>query len=113
MVIVAQLVEPRIVVPAVVGSSPIGHPRLAITKTRLSIYGIVTEGYGGPLAQLVEQLTLNQRVAGSSPARPTNKINGLVGRDEVSILSWVTSGLQMTALGGHLLIPGSLSTQSQ
>ena len=66
MVIVAQLVEPRIVVPAVVGSSPIGHPRLAITKTRLSIYGIVTEGHGGPLAQLVEQLTLNQRVAGRS-----------------------------------------------
>jgi hypothetical protein len=30
----------------------------------------------GPLAQLVEQLTLNQRVAGSSPARPT-KINPL------------------------------------
>ena len=26
MVIVAQLVEPRIVIPAVVGSSPIGHP---------------------------------------------------------------------------------------
>jgi hypothetical protein len=26
----------------------------------------------GPLAQLVEQLTLNQRVAGSSPARPTS-----------------------------------------
>ena len=71
MVIVAQLVEPRIVVPAVVGSSPIGHPRLAITKTSLSIYGIVTEGHGGPLAQLVEQLTLNQRVAGSIPARPT------------------------------------------
>ena len=71
MVIVAQLVEPRIVVPAVVGSSPIGHPRLAITKIRLSIYRIVTEGHGGPLAQLVEQLTLNQRVAGSIPARPT------------------------------------------
>ena len=71
MVIVAQLVEPRIVVPAVVGSSPIGHPRFAITKTRSSIYGIVTEGHRGPLAQLVEQLTLNQRVAGSIPARPT------------------------------------------
>ncbi len=27
--------------------------------------------WDGPLAQLVEQLTLNQRVAGSSPARPT------------------------------------------
>ena len=64
MVIVAQLVEPRIVIPVVVGSSPIGHPRLAITKTRSSIYGIATEGHEGPLAQLVEQLTLNQRVAG-------------------------------------------------
>ena len=28
----------------------------------------------GPLAQLVEQLTLNQRVGGSSPPRPTNRI---------------------------------------
>jgi hypothetical protein len=28
-------------------------------------------GIGGPLAQLVEQLTLNQRVSGSSPERPT------------------------------------------
>ena len=27
----------------------------------------------GPLAQLVEQLTLNQRVGGSSPPRPTTK----------------------------------------
>ena len=32
---------------------------------------------GGRIAQLVEQLTLNQRVAGSSPAAPTNQINGL------------------------------------
>ena len=71
MVIVAQLVEPRIVIPVVVGSSPIGHPIFAINKTKLSIYGIVTEGHRGPLAQLVEQLTLNQRVAGSIPARPT------------------------------------------
>ncbi len=28
----------------------------------------------GSLAQLVEQLTLNQLVAGSNPARPTNKL---------------------------------------
>ena len=27
---------------------------------------------GGPLAQLVEQLTLNQRAVGSTPTRPTN-----------------------------------------
>src|SRR3989442_10503048 len=32
---------------------------------------------GGPLAQLVEQLTLNQRAAGSIPARPTIDIRGL------------------------------------
>ncbi len=61
---VAQLVELRIVVPAVVGSSPIAHP---ICADPGSVHG------KGPLAQLVEQLTLNQRVAGSNPARPTNK----------------------------------------
>src|SRR6185437_15475811 len=33
---------------------------------------------GGRIAQLVEQLTLNQRVPGSSPGAPTNKIRGLV-----------------------------------
>ena len=60
VVAVAQLVESRIVIPVVVGSSPIVHP----------IFFSV-----GPLAQLVEQLTLNQVVAGSIPARPTNHIN--------------------------------------
>ncbi len=54
MVDVAQLVEHRIVIPVVVGSIPIVHPI----------------NYG-PLAQLVEQLTLNQRVLGSIPRRPT------------------------------------------
>ena len=32
---------------------------------------------GGRIAQLAEQLTLNQRVPGSSPGAPTNEINGL------------------------------------
>ena len=58
MVGVAQLVEHRIVAPVVVGSIPIAHPI-----------------HNGPLAQLVEQLTLNQLVEGSSPSRPTNKFN--------------------------------------
>jgi hypothetical protein len=31
----------------------------------------------GRIAQLVEQLTLNQRVPGSSPGAPTNTINDL------------------------------------
>jgi hypothetical protein len=50
MVDVAQLVEPRIVIPAVVGSSPIVHPTRCVEDVLLF----------GPLAQLVEQLTLNQ-----------------------------------------------------
>jgi hypothetical protein len=62
MVGVAQLVEPWIVIPVVVGSSPIIHP----------IYGL--------LAQLVEQWTLNPLVEGSNPSRPTNKIKGLALR---------------------------------
>ena len=61
MVAVAQLVEPRFVVPVVVGSNPISHP-------------IITNG---PLAQPVEQGTLNPKVIGSIPIRPTNKINKL------------------------------------
>ena len=55
MVGVAQLVEHRIVIPTVVGSSPIVHPK----------------SVPGPLAQLVEQVTLNHLVVGSSPTRPT------------------------------------------
>ncbi len=58
MVSVAQLVEPRIVIPVVVGSSPIVHPNFI-----------------GPLAQLVEQGTLNPKVIGSNPIRPTNQIS--------------------------------------
>jgi hypothetical protein len=59
MVDVAQLVESRIVIPVVVGSSPIIHPRF------------------GPLAQLVEQETLNLLVESSSLSGPTKKYEGL------------------------------------
>ncbi len=38
---------------------------------------------GGRLAQLVEQLTLNQRVAGSNPASPTNLFNDLRLRQKI------------------------------
>ena len=60
MVGVAQLVEPWIVIPVVVGSSPIVHPNLLRIKKTY-----------GPLAQLVEQWTLNPLVIGSIPIRPT------------------------------------------
>ncbi len=65
MVSVAQLVEPRIVIPVVVGSSPIVHPIL------------------GPLAQLAEQGTLNPKVVGSTPTRPTIQQRSILG-------TWVT-----------------------
>ena len=64
MVGVAQLVEPRIVIPVVVGSSPIIHPKYAA-----AVAAVVAAS--GPLAQLAEQWTLNPLVVGSIPTRPT------------------------------------------
>jgi hypothetical protein len=52
MVDVAQLVEPRIVIPAVAGSSPVVHP------TSFKKSGVERFLFG-PLAQMVEQLTLS------------------------------------------------------
>src|SRR3954447_22888338 len=76
MVGVAQLVEHLVVVQVVAGSSPVTHPagsrrlvrteRLVAFRTRRAV-GRST----APLAQSAEQLTLNQRVVGSSPTRRT------------------------------------------
>jgi hypothetical protein len=68
MVDVAQLVEPRIVIPAVAGSSPVVHPTF---DDGCESRSALLEKVFGPLAQLVEQLTLNQLVVGSIPTRPT------------------------------------------
>ncbi len=68
MVDVAQLVEPRIVIPAVAGSSPVVHPTSCKVAREVRFCGKICNG---PLAQLVEQLTLNQLVVGSIPTRPT------------------------------------------
>ena len=38
MVSVAQLVEPRIVIPVVAGSSPVVHPSFAFRKSTISLY---------------------------------------------------------------------------
>ncbi len=48
MVIVAQLVEPRTVIPVVVGSIPIGHPNSLATEDLLSVLG----RFPGGIAQL-------------------------------------------------------------
>ena len=60
MVTVAQLVESRIVIPVVVGSSPIGHPKI-FGKLYLS------SGSLEQLAQFVELLTLHQLAGGAPP----------------------------------------------
>ena len=76
---VAQLVEPRVVIPVVVGSSPIVHPIFQRVLTGHRVFGV---GWhiqsvvcrfepSEPLAQLVEQWTLNPLVRGSSPRGPT------------------------------------------
>jgi hypothetical protein len=69
MVDVAQLVEPRIVIPAVAGSSPVVHPTFQAQGDKSD--SALLDKVFGPLAQLVEQLTLNQLVVGSIPTRPT------------------------------------------
>ena len=69
MVDVAQLVEPRIVIPAVAGSSPVVHPTSDGWVESRAVCCL--DSLFGPLAQLVEQLTLNQLVVGSIPTRPT------------------------------------------
>src|SRR5207247_9053416 len=56
----------------------------------------------GPLAQLVEQGTLNPKVAGSIPARPMTKAllaMGLSHRPGSAALEWATEG----ATGGRAL----------
>ena len=75
---VAQLVEPRIVIPVVVGSKPIVRPTLISKGRILSPLGNPTVCSAlrgtfvvvlslGTLAQLVEQETLNLLVQGSNP----------------------------------------------
>ena len=97
VVAVAQLVEPRVVVAVVAGSNPVGHPKMGapqgapISRCSTGACVVVRVGnsspveaharYHGvplaPLAQLVEQQTLNLQVLGSSPRGRTNRF-GLV-----------------------------------
>jgi hypothetical protein len=44
MVDVAQLVEPRIVIPAVAGSSPVVHPTLKVVASRSAYCGKLYTG---------------------------------------------------------------------
>jgi hypothetical protein len=83
MVGVAQLAEHWVVAPGVEGSNPFTHPLFGFFVAacpRLRghtppVPGVKCapgwdSGNRGPLAQLVEQLTLNQRVRSSNLRRP-------------------------------------------
>ena len=62
-------------IPVVGGSSPLSHP--IFRDVRQMAFAVpasfATIPLLGPLAQLVEQLTLNQLVESSNLSRPTNK----------------------------------------
>ncbi len=66
MVAVAQLVELRIVIPAVVGSNPIGHPSYSLA----SVAGFAE------VVELVDTLDLGSSASGVrvrvSPSAPSN-----------------------------------------
>ena len=51
MVSVAQLVEPRIVIPVVVGSNPIVHPNLAHFDVRKTSFPVVTYRESGGIGR--------------------------------------------------------------
>src|SRR5579864_8803587 len=56
----------------------------------------------GPLAQLVEQRTLNPLVVGSIPTRPTNKIRVYSGaRQDICRASGARSGLSTVKYDGN------------
>ena len=92
MVAVAQLVEPRFVVPVVVGSNPISHPTIT----------------NGPLAQPVEQGTLNPKVIGSIPIRPItkNRRQGLSPPDNPSAMlaEFLTSAPRHSSAGWNPVV---------
>ena len=75
MVSVAQRLEHWTVAPGVEGSNPFTHPIYSSWQKDRSCTGrFDVIDLFGPLAQLVEQLTLNQRVRSSSLRRPTKTL---------------------------------------
>jgi hypothetical protein len=61
------------------------------------------DSFPGPLAQLVEQLTLNQRVEGSNPSRLTLKNQG-VSLQWLPLSLYIDGMLQPVACGSSLKI---------
>ncbi len=90
-----------------IASMPLGPPLMRDGATVAGASGLehfplqwFTTAPRGPLAQLAEQLTLNQRVRSSSLRRPTNKIKVLRVNRRRNFRLWVTN---LPALGPHIL----------
>jgi hypothetical protein len=67
----------------------------------------------GRIAQLVEQLTLNQRVPGSSPGAPTNRINAAPSASCLTLAGSMRRKSSMLAGGrGGLLLPSGMSCKA-
>ena len=89
--------------PAILGSGKALASRNRFARTRACPkqgipYKSIRSGANGAmlrglLAQLVEQLTLNQRVIGSNPIQPTNVFNDLAENGAVDLVARVTSGV--------------------
>jgi hypothetical protein len=60
---------------------------------------LLLTGGDGCIAQLVEQLTLNQRAVGSSPTAPTNQIKLLPGDFVTGAKVWVTQAVRRIEFG--------------
>ena len=73
MVGVAQLVESRIVIPVVVGSSPIVHP--SIFK-HLALYGLGAFSFMGHSAERVCDDLNQQRAPSAHPEQRSNPLRG-------------------------------------
>ena len=88
MVVVAQLVEPRIVIPVVVGSSPIIHPIFP----SLRLYKFVIAVYNRSLSGLVKQACISQTAEHAKVAELVDALDlgSSAARRESSSLSFRT-----------------------
>ena len=57
----------------------------------------IRRSHGGRIAQLVEQLTLNQRVQGSSPCAPTIAVMDLTSSAQFGSVAGAENGLLASA----------------
>src|SRR5665213_3270647 len=76
-----------------------GGPGLAMAPVRFA-------DRDGCIAQLVEQLTLNQRAVGSSPTAPTNRFAPMLSRVGETAIGWLPHDADLFPLSVALTARG-------